>query len=133
MRLEPLYKLSFSYPEAWKAGAERLLFAEGRCEGRVSGRFRGANRAHRRADGCWLPHLEGAIETDDGGTILITLSGYGEPKAEPNGRITIAIVHAAVGRYSWLERTLGVGCGEVHDGRRIVLDVAEVVWEPLGE
>ena len=35
MRLEPLYRLRFRYPEAFGAGDELLLFAEGRAEGRV--------------------------------------------------------------------------------------------------
>ena len=48
MRLEPLYRVTFRYPEAFRAGDELLLIAQGRVEGRVEGRFRGANRARRR-------------------------------------------------------------------------------------
>jgi hypothetical protein len=133
MRLDPLYRLTFRYPEAWDAQGERLLIAEGRCEGRISGRFRGANRARRRSDGIWLPLLHGAIATDDGETILITLTGYGDPRAEPNGEVVASIVHAAEHDYAWLSRTLGVAAGEVRDGREIVLDVAALVWEPLDD
>jgi hypothetical protein len=132
VRLEPLYRLTFRYPEAWDAAGERLLIAEGRAEGRVTGRFRGANRARRRADGSWLPHLTGAIETDDGSAILLTLTGYGDPRAEPQGRVLASVVHAAGKGYDWLNDTLGVVCGEVRGGREVVLDVAELVWEPLG-
>ena len=48
MKLEPLYRIRFSYPESWmvtlEGGWEQHLFlAEGRCEGAITGRFRGAN------------------------------------------------------------------------------------------
>jgi hypothetical protein len=55
VRLERLYRLTFLYPESWRAGGERFLIADGRCHGRVSGRFRGANRASRREDGTYFP------------------------------------------------------------------------------
>ena len=52
MRLEPLYRIRFAYPESWAAGLDggwqQLFFiAGGRCEGAVTGRFRGANFARR--------------------------------------------------------------------------------------
>jgi len=52
MRLEPLYRIRFAYPESWAVGLDggwqQLFFiAEGRCEGAVTGRFRGANFARR--------------------------------------------------------------------------------------
>jgi hypothetical protein len=130
VRLEPLYRLSFRYPESFRAGDELLLLAEGRSDGRVTGRFRAANRARRRADGSYLPALDGAIETEDGATVLVGLTGHGIPQAEPHGRVVAAIVHSAEGSYGWLNDVLGVVCGEVR-GREIVLDVAELVWEPL--
>ena len=48
MRLEPLYRIRFSYPESWVVGLgggwqQMFFIAEGRCEGAVTGRFRGAN------------------------------------------------------------------------------------------
>ena len=49
MKLEPLYRLTFRYPESWDAAGERLLIAEGRAEGRIAGRFRGANRELMKA------------------------------------------------------------------------------------
>ena len=74
MRLEPLYRVRFSYSGGWSAdlagpdSAEGRFFflAEGRCEGRISGLFRGANHPHRRSDGTFLPDFQGVIETDDG-------------------------------------------------------------------
>jgi hypothetical protein len=132
VRLEPLYRLSFRYPESFRAGDELLLLAEGRAEGRLNGRFRGANRARRLPDGSYLPALDGAVETEDGATVLIGLTGRGAPQAEPQGRVVAAIVHSAEGGYGWLNDVLGVVCGEVR-GREVVLDVAELVWEPLEE
>jgi hypothetical protein len=64
VRLEPLYRVRFSYSGGWGAdlagpesSAEGLYFflAEGRCEGRTSGHFRGANHPSRRGDGTFLP------------------------------------------------------------------------------
>ena len=50
MRLEPLYRIRFTYPESWAVGLaggwqQMFFIAEGRCEGPVTGRFRGANLA----------------------------------------------------------------------------------------
>ena len=132
MRLEPLYRLVFRYPEPFRAREELLLLAEGRCEGRLSGRFRGANRAHREADGTYVPDLHGAIATDDGATILLHLTGRGLPSAEPVGRVVACITHVCDDeRYAWLDGAVCAVAGEVRGGREIVLDVAELVWEPL--
>ena len=54
MRLEPLYRVRFTYPESWAVGLDggwqqMFFIAEGRCEGSVTGRFRGANFPGRRA------------------------------------------------------------------------------------
>jgi hypothetical protein len=132
VRLEPLYRVTFRYPEAFRAGDELLLIAQGRVEGRLEGRFRGANRARRRPDGSFLPDLSGAIATDDGATVLVHLTGYGHPEREPAGRVLAAVTHTADDeRYAWIDGVLGVVAGEVRGGREIVLDVAELVWEPL--
>jgi hypothetical protein len=134
VRLEPLYRLRFRYPESWRAGDDSLYLAEGRADGRVSGRFRGANRARRLAQGDFLPQLHGAIETDDGASILLDLVGHGDPRADPQGRVVAALVHTCDDdRYAWLDRTVCAVAGEVHDGREVVLDVSALIWEPLPE
>src|SRR5579872_1201366 len=92
MRLAPLYRLRFSYPESWGVdvqgtlGTERalLLFAQGECAGRVAGGFRGANFPRRRVDKNFLPDFKGVIQTHDGATILCEYHGFGRP--EPAGR-----------------------------------------------
>ena len=72
MRLEPLYRIRFTYPESWMIGLDdgweqHLFLAEGRCEGSISGRFRGANFPRRRGvAGPFRPDFRAVIETDDG-------------------------------------------------------------------
>jgi hypothetical protein len=153
MRLEPLYRLRFVYTNSWEThltgtlGREEqhFFFAEGRCEGRITGRFRAANAPRRRTDATFTPLVHGVIETDDGATIYLELRGYG--RAYPKGRRQwlVAGVHLSdAEQYTWLNDAIVVGTGE---GRRpdqfdpndlnaspdLVLDVAEVVWEPLAE
>ncbi len=79
-----------------------------------------------------MPDLQGAIVTDDGATILLHLTGRGLPDAEPVGRVLGSITHVCADeRYRWLDGSVCAVAGEVRGGREIVLDVAEVVWEPL--
>jgi hypothetical protein len=97
VRLEPLYRVQFSYTGGWGAdlaGPENpecqfFFLAEGRCEGRISGQFRGANHPHRRSDGTFLPNFQGVIETDDGAEVLFDYRGYG--RAYPIGRRQIVV------------------------------------------
>ena len=76
MRLEPLYRVRFTYPESWSVGLDggwqqMFFMAEGRCEGSVTGRFRGANFPRKEgADGPFRPDFRAVIETDDGRTIV---------------------------------------------------------------
>jgi hypothetical protein len=146
MRLEPLYRVRFTYPESWEVVLEggwqqHLLLAEGRCEGSISGRFRGANFPQRRTDGGpFVPDVRAAIETDDGATILFECHGYG--RAYPLGRRQIvgSVVHLSDDdRHRRLNDVMCVCTGEVRsndDPDRspdLVLDVAELVWEPLSD
>jgi hypothetical protein len=152
MRLEPLYRLRFTYPEGWEthlAGAlgkeeQHFYLAEGRCEGRISGHFRASNAPRRRADGVFSPNFHGVIETDDGATIYLEYHGYG--RTHPVGRRQWLVAGAHVSdaeRYAWLNDAIIVGTGEVRRSAQadanpnaspdLVLDVAEVIWEPIPE
>ena len=146
MRLEPLYRIRFTYRESWEVGLEggwqqHLFLAEGRCEGSITGRFRGANFPQRRTDdGPFVPDIRAAIETDDGATILFECHGYG--RAYPPGRRQVvgSVVHLSDDeRHRRLNDVMCVCAGEVRandDPDRssdLVLDVAELVWEPLSE
>jgi hypothetical protein len=146
MRLEPLYRMRFTYPEGWEVGLEggwqqHFYLAEGTCEGAVSGRLRGANFPQRRTDaGPFCPDFRGAIETDDGETVLVELRGYG--RAYPAGRRQVvgSVLHLSDSeRYRGLNDSVCVCVGEVRastdgdDSPHLVLDVAEVVWEPIAD
>ena len=146
MRLEPLYRVSFTYPEGWGIGLEGgweqyLFIAEGHCQGAISGRFRGANFPRRRTDqGPFCPDFRAVIETDDGATLMVEIQGYG--RAYPAGRRQIvgSVLHLSDDdRYHRLNDVVCVCVGEVRasaDPDRepdLVMDVAELVWEPLAE
>jgi hypothetical protein len=140
MRLEPLYRVRFSYPEAWfveldgERGTESQHFfiAEGRCEGGISGRFRGANHPRRRTDLTYVPDFQGVIETDDGAAVAFDLSGFG--RARDYGREVVGtITHSTADeRYADLNDALCVLTGEARE-REIRLEVAELVWEPWAD
>src|SRR5215203_1355625 len=83
MRLELLYTVTFTTPEAWSvevaadSGIEgrSFLLAEGRSTGLLSARYRAANFPRKRADGALVPEFRGVLETDDGGAILFEWQG----------------------------------------------------------
>ncbi len=147
MRLEPLYRIRFVYDEDWSVRLEEgweqhFLIAEGRCEGSISGRFRGANFPHRRGpSGPFTPDFRAVIETDDGATIMVELHGYG--RAYPPGRRQIvgSVLHLTDSdRYRRLNDVVCVCVGEVRAAADpaaispdLVVDVAELIWEPIIE
>ena len=147
MRLEPLYRVTFEYPEAWfvelegQRGAEsqHFLIAEGRCEGRLAGRFRGANHPRRRTHETYLPDFQGVIETHDGARVMFDLRGYGRAYPEERRQVVGSVTHLSGDeRYRWLNDVVCPLAGEVRprpegSGVDIVLDVAELIWEPLGD
>lgn len=147
MRLEPLYRVRFTYPEDWMVRLEQdweahLFIAEGRCEGAISGRFRGANFPYRRGpSGPFTPDFRAVIESSDGATIMWECRGYG--RAYPPGRRQIvgSVVHLSDDdRHKRLNDAMCVCVGEVRAptdpsarSPDLVLDVAELIWEPLTE
>ena len=147
VRLEPLYRVRFTYPESWSVGLDggweqHLFLAEGRCEGAISGRFRGANFPLRRgAEGPFRPDFRAVIESDDGATIMFEWHGYG--RAYPPGRRQVvgAVFHTSDDdRYRRLNDAVCVCVGEVRtpaDPEQpepdLVVEVAELIWEPIGD
>ena len=134
MRAEHLYRLRFSYLEAWAIGSmQNFGIAEGRCEGRVAGRFRGANHARVRPDETYLPDFQGYIATDDGAEILFDLRGRGRVREDGAFRATATVTHVSGDeRYAFLNDVVcAVEAGDV--GEEVVVDVYELVWEPIGE
>jgi hypothetical protein len=147
MRLEQLYRIRFTYSESWAVELEggweqHLFFADGRCDGSVNGRFRGVNFPQRRtAEGPFRPDFRAAIDTDDGATILVEWHGYGRAYPEGRRQVVGSLLHLSDSPdYRRLNDVVCVCVGEVRvpdDGDRrsstLVLDVAELVWEPIAE
>src|SRR5574342_1286005 len=122
MKLLPLYRVRFTYPQGWELAlsspasteSQHFYLAEGTCEGRLQGKFRGANHPRRRGDGTFEPDFQGIIETADGAVIFQDCSGYG--RAYPPGRrqIVVSATHLSDHEnYRWLNDSLAVGEGEV--------------------
>ena len=145
MRLEPLYRVTFSTPESWsvrldgEGGSEEqsFLIAEGRSTGRLSARYRAANFPRRRTDGTVTPDFRGVLETDDGATILIEWSGFARSGASGARELVGRMTHLTDDpRYVWLNDRQCAVAGEVRPraegaGFDVVIEVAELVWEPL--
>jgi hypothetical protein len=119
--------------------SEHFFIAEGRCEGRLAGRLRGANHPHRRTDLTYLPDFQGVIETDDGADVMFDYRGYGRAQPEGARQVVGSATHVAGDeRYRWLNDVVCPLAGEVRarddaGGMNIVLDVCELVWEPIPE
>ena len=144
MRTEPLYRATWTTPEAWTVelegehGTEARSFfvAEGRTEGRLSARLRAANFPRRRTDGTLVPEFRGVLETDDGATILYRWDGYARVGRDGMRELVGAIRHETDDeRYRWLNDRIGALAGEIrpdgHGGAVVVVEVADLVWEPL--
>jgi hypothetical protein len=89
MRLEPLYRATFTTPEAWSAeladpaGTEgqSFLIAEGAARGACRGACRGANYPRRRTGNALLPDFRGVLQTAGGAAVLFAWHGYARPAA----------------------------------------------------
>ena len=145
MRLEPLYRATFTTPEAWSvtlqasgvAEGRSFLIAEGRTEGRVAARYRAANFPRHRVDGALVPEFRGVLETDDGATILFSWDGLATLTDTGMRRLAGSMTHLSDDdRYAWLNDRVCALTGEVRprdagEGFDVILEVAELVWEPL--
>jgi hypothetical protein len=135
MKLEPLYRLRFSYLEHWEIEGPEPRFigiAEGRCDGVLTGRFRGANHPRLRADDVYLPDLHAVVETDDGAIVGVHITGFGRPSGDGGQVVGTATHMSGDERYARLNDAQCVIAAEAKD-KMIVADVAELVWEPLPE
>jgi hypothetical protein len=143
VRIDPLYRATFTTPESWSVSIEgesasegmSFLIAEGRCEGRLSARYHGANSPRRRADGVLTPSFRGVLETDDGATILFAWDGLTRNGPEGMRELVGSMTHLTDDeRYRWLNDRVCALTGEVRPraggGFDVVLEVAELVWEP---
>jgi hypothetical protein len=145
MRLEPLYTVTFTTPEAWSvevasdAGIEgrSFLLAEGHSAGRLSARYRAANFPRKRSDGALVPEFRGVLETDDGAVILFEWQGLAVLGGSGMRQLLGSLVHTTDDpRYRWLNDRLCAVEGEVRprtdgSGFDVVLEISEMVWEGL--
>jgi hypothetical protein len=144
MRLEPLYTVTFTTPEAWSVEADAdagiegrgFLVAEGRSTGRLSARYRAANFPRKRADGALVPEFRGVLETDDGAAILFEWQGLAVLETDSGMRRLLgSLVHTTDDpRYLWLNDRVCAVEGEVRPrtdgaGFEVVFEVSEMVWE----
>jgi hypothetical protein len=143
MRLEPLYTVTFTTPEAWSvevaadAGTEgrAFLLSEGHSTGRLSTRYRAANFPRKRTDGALVPEFRGVLEADDGATILFEWQGLTVRTDSGMRQLLGSLVHTTDDpRYRWLNDHVCAVEGEVRprtdgSGHEVVLEVSEMVWE----
>jgi hypothetical protein len=143
MRLEPLYTVTFTTPEAWSvevaadAGIEGrgFLLAEGRSTGRLSARYRAANFPRKRSDGAVVPEFRGVLETDDGAVILFEWQGLSVRSDSGMRQLLGSLLHTTDDpRYRWLNDRICAVEGEVRprtdgSGFDVVLEVSEMEWE----
>lgn len=86
-----------------------------------------------------MPNFHGVIETEDGATIVLEYHGYGRAYPVGHRQWLVAATHLSdAEKYKWLNDTICVGTGEVRaqaDGAspQLILEVAEVIWEPIPE
>jgi hypothetical protein len=113
------------------------LIAEGRAEGRLSARYRAANYPRRRVDGALELEFRGVLETDGGATILFHWEGLASSTDSGMRQLLGTIQHVSDDeRYRWLNDRVCAVEGEVRprkdgSGFDVVLEVSEVVWEPV--
>ena len=145
MQLEHLYRVTFTTPESWTVtrpggnGAEgqSFLIAEGRADGRLAARYRAANYPRRRADGALEPTFRGALETDDGATILFHWEGLATMTPSGMRQLLGMVQHVTDhDQYAWLNDRVCALEGEVRprddgDGFNVVLRVHAMTWEPI--
>jgi len=145
VKLEHLYRATWTTPEAYhvelagETGTEGRSFflAEGRTQGRLEARLRAANSPRRRVDGALTPDFHGVLETDDGATVLFGWRGLARLSPSGTRELVGAITHESGDeRYSWLNDRVCALAGEVrpdgNGGLQVVVDVSDIVWEPIG-
>lgn len=85
------------------------------------------------------PDFRGVLETEDGAVILFEWSGFARSGAGGVRELVGRMTHVTDDtRYSWLNDRQCAVAGEVRpkthgDGFDVVIEVAELVWEPLSQ
>lgn len=146
--LEYLYRMHMYYTKTWfveleaENGIEGQFYGilEGTVEGeKITGKFHIANYPRRRTDKTFLPDAFGALETDEGATIMLNLNGvssYPDPEETPH--VLFGIQHfTGADNYLWLNQAYCVAVGEMlpadNGTVKFIYDIAKVKWEPRPE
>ena len=101
MRLEPLYRFRFSYPESWAisldGGWQQMFFiAEGRCEGKVNRAVPRRELPSEARRGWSIPAgLPGGNRGRDGAVIMVELHGYGRAYPPERRQVVGSVFHSA--------------------------------------
>jgi hypothetical protein len=100
MRLEPLYRVRFTYPESWAVGLDggwqqMFFIAEARCEGSVTGRFRGVNFPGRKARPVPSGRTSGLSSRPTTGRDQVERHGYGRAYPPERRQIVGSVFHLA--------------------------------------
>jgi len=116
MRLEPLYRVRFTYPESWAIGLDggwqqMFFIAEGRCE-----EF--GNRA--------VPRRELPPEGGRGRPLPARLPGCHRDRRRGHDHGGVARVRPCLPAGTPPDR-------RVRPGPDLVIDVAELIWEPIAD
>ena len=82
------------------------------------------------------PDFRGVMETDDGATVLFAWHGYGRTAEDGTRPLVGSVTHVSDDeRYVWLNQTVCGLAGDVRPGDDgtfdVVVEVAELVWEPV--
>ena len=157
MQLKPLYRLHLTFGERWSvsvvgdAGREDQVFhmAQGHAEGTLAGNFRAVDYPRGRTDGTVVTDLRGVLETPEGASILVECHGFGRRHTPDYDQLSggprqwvVSVTHLSEApEYLWLNDSVCVGSGHsprrsgsgLAKGSEFVLDVAELLWEPLPE
>lgn len=136
--LEPVYRVSFSYGRdnyrfriEGSSGTEWQYFSlfEGTAEGLITGRTVGANHPRRRADGLFLPNLQGVVVAESGGTLYFDHQGIAGPHPSGAWSVVTSVSHVTEAEeLDILNRSVCVGIGDASTDD-ILIDVQRVVWE----
>jgi hypothetical protein len=122
MKLTPLYRQVFHYPDGWSLRLDgpggrheaHFYIAHGRCEGQICGTLRGWNRPTTYPDLTMRADFHAIIETVDGAVIFCDASGYGRDRPDNQREIVVAATHLTDDpRYAWLNHVLCLGTGHV--------------------
>ena len=130
-----------------ESGSEGYYFfvAEGAVEGRIAGRLQAANHPRSRVNKNALPNIQGAIETEDGATVIFDWRGFARPYPPGSRQIVVAASHVSGDqRYAWLNdvvcvrhrrvpaaRWLRRAAGSRRRRDRLRDRLAELIWEQI--